>query len=56
MEYSVVLEIDGLNIVLVIELMLKLGVRVMFNWVLVVAIITTTVEVLLACVLAIDSI
>ena len=56
MEYSVVLEIDGLNIVLVIELMLKLGVRVMFNWVLVVAIITTAVEVLLACVLAIDSI
>lgn len=56
MEYRVVLEINGLNIVLVIELMLKLGVRVMFNWVLVVAIITTTVEVLLACVLAIYSI
>ena len=56
MEDSMVLEIDGRNIMLVIELMLKFGVRVMFNWVLVVTIVSTTIEVLLACVLAINTV
>ena len=56
MEYCMVLEIDGRNIVLVIKLMLKLRVSVVFNWVLIVTIILTSVEVLLACILAINSI
>ena len=56
MEYCVVLEIDGRNIVLVIELMLKLGVRVMFNWVLVATIILATVVVLLTAVLTVNTI
>ena len=56
MEYGMVLEIDGRNIVFVIKLMLELRVRVMFNWVLIVTIILTSVEVLLACIFAINSI
>ena len=52
MEYRMVVKIDGLNIVLVIELVLKLRVRVMLNWVRIVTIVSTAVEVLFAAVLA----
>ena len=52
MEYRMVVKIDGLNIVLIIELVLKLRVRVMLNWVRIVTIVSTAVEVLFAAVLA----
>ena len=52
MEYRMVVKIDGLNIVLVIELVLKLRVRVMLNWVRIVTIVSTAVEVLFAAILA----
>ena len=51
MEHSMIVKIDGLNIVLVIELVLKLRVRVMLNWVCIVTIVSTAVEVLFAAVL-----
>ena len=51
MEYRMVVKIDGLNIVLIIELVLKLRVRVMLNWVRIVTIVSTAVEVLFATVL-----
>ena len=52
MEHSMVVKIDGLNIVLIIELVLKLRVRVMLNRVRIVTIVSTAVEVLFAAVLA----
>ena len=52
MEYRMVVKIDGLNIVLIIELVLKLRVRVMLNWVRIVTIVSTAVEVLFAAILA----
>ena len=51
MEHSVIVEINGLNVMFVIELVLKLGVRVMLYWVRVVAIVSTAVVVFLAAVL-----
>ena len=51
MEHSVIVEINGPNVMFVIELVLKLGVRVMLYWVRVVAIVSTAVVVFLAAVL-----
>ena len=51
MEHSVIVVIDGRNVMLVIELVLKLGVCVMLYWVRIVAIVSTAVEVFLAAVL-----
>ena len=51
MEHSVIVVINGLNVMFVIELVLKLGVRVMLYWVRVVAIVSTAVEVLFAAIL-----
>ena len=51
MEHSVIVVINGLNVMFVIELVLKLGVRVMLYWVRVVAIVSTAVVVFLAAVL-----
>ena len=51
MKHSMIVEIDGRNVVLVIELMLKLRVRVMLNRVRIVTIVSTAVEVLFAAVL-----
>ena len=51
MEHSVIVVIDGRNVMLVIELVLKLGVCVMLYWVRVVAIVSTAVVVFLAAVL-----
>ena len=50
-EHSVIVVIDGRNVMLVIELVLKLGVCVMLYWVRVVAIVSTAVVVFLAAVL-----
>ena len=51
MEHGVIVEINGRNVMLVIELVLKLGVCVMLYWVRIVAIVSTAVEVFLAAVL-----
>ena len=51
MKHSMIVEIDGRNVVLVIELMLKLRVRVMLNRVRIVTVVSTAVEVLFAAVL-----
>ena len=51
MEHSVIVVINGRNVMLVIELVLKLGVCVMLYWVRVVAIVSTAVVVFLAAVL-----
>ena len=51
MEHSVIVVIDGRNVMLVIELVLKLRVSVMLNRVRIVTIVSTAVEVLFAAVL-----
>ena len=51
MEHSVIVVINGRNVMLVIELVLKLGVCVMLYWVRIVAIVSTAVVVFLAAVL-----
>ena len=51
MKHSMIVEIDGRNVVFVIELVLKLRVRVMLNRVRIVTIVSTAVEVLFAAVL-----